>query len=117
MLLQQTKGQWPYMVFMDSPYKHGPDDGSRCNAVSGISFNRATNVLQEAASARSSAPSAIADGTWFNSDPRTILKSYSMPYIRAFEQSVPMHDMHVPASPTTWDCLHYCSPGLPQVSD
>lgn len=43
--------------------------------------------------------------------------SYGMTVIPTFAQSVPLHDNHIGTRMNPeQDCLHYCMPGVPQVS-
>jgi hypothetical protein len=77
-----------------------------------------TGSLSAKPTARSSSVDSILSGTRLNKDMRSGLAGSSIPIIGAlsYNMSVAMYQQHVGMRMSSeLDCLHYCSPGLPQV--
>jgi hypothetical protein len=56
-------------------------------------------------------------GQRINSLAESILSSYGVPILDTYKATISMHEGHIlfpPPKNTVRDCLHYCSPGIPE---
>lgn len=84
--------------------------------LAGYEFQRETGHIVLSPAAQADKTMQWTNGVTMNKVAHETLPKHSIPIIPAFNISAPLVDNHVGLrnSPSL-DCLHYCSPGVPEV--
>lgn len=104
------------MLFRETPAEHPKDNnGQQCSEMRGYSYQPWNGQLAVDPAARITV-SGWQSGANLNTAARAILTKHNLPVIAAFNISVPLADNHIERNMNPeLDCLHYCSPGVPEV--
>lgn len=114
---QANRRQWPHMLFWETPAKHEvASSGDKCQAANGFRYRRHTGGLELAPAARVNMAAMWSLGIVENRIMRESLSRFSIPLLPSINMTVSLEEAHVGgAMNSNFDCLHYCSPGVPEM--
>lgn len=104
-LYQKTRSEFPNWLFKTSTHDHTACREGKRHEVTD----------QCIPAVEGGYPASL--GQRINSIAESILGSYSVPILDTYQPTIAMHEGHIlypPPRSTVRDCLHYCSPGIPE---
>lgn len=110
---QQTRAQWPHLLFRETPATHDvdPNNKAACVPTRGYSYSPSTGGLNIDPASRLPGLAAWRLGVTTNAAANEVLPKYGVTVLPAFSISVPLASNHIPNDA----CIHFCHPGVPEM--